>query len=135
MSFPEGQGDRETLPKDRESLGGLTSGPGGDATPYRKARKELGGVGRPFRRDGWGREALTMGREGSGGPFEGPIGVVRGWDDHSEVRVGSGGQPEGLGGPPRSSGEVRRPTQRSGRGREAHLEVREGAGGPPKGSR
>ena len=40
------------------------------------------------------------------------------------VRVGSGG-------PPRGSGGVGRPTQRTGKGREAHSVVQEGSGGQP----
>ena len=47
---------------------------------------------------------------------------------HPEVRLGSGGPPEGPVG-------VGRPTQRSERGQEAHQDVREGSGRPPGGSR
>ena len=81
---------------------------------------------RPTRGSGSGRDVLTKVQEGFGG-FPGCEGGVRrhsqrsdrGWDAHSEVRVGSGGPSGGLRVFGTSSQRSRRPSQRFGRGRES----------------
>ena len=97
-------------------------------------QRGLGGVGRPFRRAGRGREVSSRarrgweGQKGLGGPPGGTGGVRR-----PSQRIGIGweslekGQ-EGLGWPE----EVRRPTQRAGRSHEAVPEGWEWSGGPPE---
>ena len=57
--------------------------------------------------------------------------VGRGREAHLESQEGSIGKEE-YGGPPGRLGEVERPSQRVGRGREALPEGREWSGGPSR---
>ena len=134
---------REDHPVVRKGSGVLLGGPRSVESPTWKS-------GRPTRTSGWGqeahlrpgrsRDAYAKGRETSGGPLGGSKGVGRtyqrsggvekptprfwiGRESHAEVWERSGVPCRGL-------GEVRSPTQRSGRatrwsgrGREAHPEV------------
>ena len=90
-------------------------------------------VGRHSQRANRGLEALSNGRDGSGGPLGGSVGFGRpsrtagkGWEALPECWDGSAG-------PPREPAVVDRPSWMTGRGREAFPEGREAYRDLPKG--
>ena len=96
----------EALPKGREGSGVPPEWPGGvrSTSWWARSGREalLEGpveVRRPFRRVGWGREALPKYQEGSGGPPGGPGGV--GMPSQSDGSCWTG-----LRGPPESGREA-----------------------------
>ena len=127
-----GQSGPETLPVDRECTVVSPGGPGGweAIEECRGAQRDMrgseallerrGGIERPFRRAGRGRESLHVGSVGSGGPHGGRGGdgrpsqmARRGWEALSEGRGG-----------------VRRPSRRAMRGQEALLKGQKWSGSP-----